>query len=184
MTWLLLLGACTTPAAPDPAEALAAERAESAGKALAGRLEERVLRALTEGGPVGAVDACHLEAPGLTAEVSRGRGVRAGRSSLRLRNPANAGPDWVQAWLTAQGERPAEGLAPVVQVASTAEGKVSRRIQPIAIKPPCLLCHGEPAQVAPEVRAALRERYPQDQALGYRLGDLRGALWVEIPVGG
>lgn len=56
-------------------------------------------------------------------------------------------------------------------------------IHPIAIEAPCLACHGPADGLAPEIRAKLTAAYPQDPATGYALGDLRGALWAEAPVG-
>ena len=45
----------------------------------------------------------------------------------------------------------------------------------------CLACHG--SEVSPEVREAIAARYPGDRATGFAVGDLRGALWVEVPAG-
>ena len=39
------------------------------------------------------------------------------------------------------------------------------------------------AAMPQELRDALSKHYPQDQATGYRNGDLRGALWAEAPLG-
>ena len=52
---------------------------------------------------------------------------------------------------------------------------------PILLQPECEMCHGEPAAVAEEVRARIDEHYPDDQALGFTAGDLRGWFWVEVP---
>ena len=49
----------------------------------------------------------------------------------------------------------------------------------IATEPLCVACHG--TEVAPEVRATILAHYPDDGATGFSLGDLRGALWVEVP---
>ena len=51
--------------------------------------------------------------------------------------------------------------------------------EPLVIQPVCLTCHG--AEVGPEIKAAIAERYPQDQATGYKLGELRGVIWAELP---
>jgi hypothetical protein len=37
-------------------------------------------------------------------------------------------------------------------------------------------------QLSPEVRAALAEQYPDDQATGFEVGDLRGAFIVTGPL--
>jgi len=45
-----------------------------------------------------------------------------------------------------------------------------------------LQCHGARDKLAPGVADALKELYPQDQATGYAVGDLRGAVSVKIPI--
>lgn len=162
--------------APDPALAAAGAAGQEFGTRLKGRLQE----AMAAGGPPEGIDVCTVAAPAIAAEVRTKHGVKLGRSSLRLRNPGNVGPDWVMAWLRETGERPAEGLAPVkVVVDGTA-----RVLVPIAVEPVCVTCHGPAEGLAPEVKAALAATYPQDAATGYAVGDLRGALWVEAPAKG
>lgn len=189
MLWLLL--ACSEPApppaspaapppaaapVPDPALARAAAAGQEFGATLKGRLQE----AMAAGGPPQAIAVCSEAAPAVAAEMGTKHGVKIGRSSLRLRNPANAGPEWVQAWLRSAGERPAEGLTPVKEVVDG----TARVLVPIAVEPVCVNCHGPAEGLAPEVKSTLAERYPQDRATGYAVGDLRGALWVEAPAGG
>ncbi len=56
-------------------------------------------------------------------------------------------------------------------------------MKPIFIAgPACLQCHGAPDVLVGGVAAALRELYPDDQVTGYTVGDLRGAISVEIPI--
>ena len=52
-------------------------------------------------------------------------------------------------------------------------------VEPIRLLPQCLACHGE--QIAPDVAARLHELYPDDQATGFAVGDLRGVFWIEYP---
>lgn len=168
------------PAAAD-AGSEALRRAESAAAELGKTLKGRLQTSLKEDGPAAALQMCSTEAATLTAHVATSSQVRTGRSSLRLRNPGNAGPDWVTAWLDSQGERPAQGVAPVSRVDTLPDGtRLARVIKPLEVGAPCLLCHG--ATLAPDVQDALSLRYPRDQAVGYAAGDLRGALWAEAPV--
>ncbi|MFT4974681.1 MAG: hypothetical protein ACI8S6_000564 [Myxococcota bacterium] len=169
-------------AVTDPAlleiEAVAA--AEAAAKAAGGALKKRLMSALAEGGPEHAVGVCADEAQGLTALSLVGQRARAGRASLRTRNPGNVGPEWVAAWLTEQGERPAAGVTGLSSAHRDGDVVVGRFLAPIPVEAPCLSCHGGPDQIAPAVAAVLSERYPKDQAVGYAEGDLRGALWAEV----
>jgi hypothetical protein len=45
---------------------------------------------------------------------------------------------------------------------------------------PCLACHGDPEAIDPQVKRLLAERYPDDTAVGYKPGDLRGAVSVSV----
>ena len=47
----------------------------------------------------------------------------------------------------------------------------------------CLKCHGEPGKdIAPEHAALIDELYTEDQAKGFKLGQLRGAWRVDFPM--
>jgi hypothetical protein len=190
--WLSALLACESPAAAPPAEpappatataaqapgtreALAFARGAEAAQKLGGELKQRLQAAMQQGGPEAAIAVCADHAQQITA-AAQADGVQVGRSSLRLRNPKNAAPEWVQAWLIAQGERPVAGLEPLREV----EGGKARLLRPIGVEPLCVTCHGPAASLPPDVSTLLKQRYPDDRAVGYAPGDLRGALWAEV----
>ncbi|MBW2258336.1 MAG: DUF3365 domain-containing protein [Deltaproteobacteria bacterium] len=156
--------------------------AKGAAKQLGTVLKERLLTVVKEEGASAAMEVCSSEAQERTAEVAAEKGIHVGRASLRLRNPENTAPPWVQEWLEAQGERKAEGLDPFVRVDDTDAGRRARVLMPIGVEEDCLLCHGPHETLAPDVRETLAQRYPTDQATGYAVGDLRGALWAEAEV--
>jgi len=152
-------------------------------RAVGAELKGRLVSTMNAEGPVAALHVCATNAQTLTAEVARAEGVLVGRSSLRLRNPANAAPPWVAAWLQERGERPAEGVQGTVRTATREDGvEVVRVLKPLAVEAPCVVCHGPPEGRSAELTAALTERYPDDRAHGYAVGDLRGAMWAEAPV--
>ncbi len=152
----------------EAAEQEALRRAREAVGKLKATLKGRLQVAMKEGGPIAAIQVCASEAQKLTDQVAREAGVKVGRASLRLRNPANAGPPWVRKWLQAQGERSAEGVRGFERI----EWGEARVLQPLAVGPLCLNCHGAPEQLDPKVREVLAERYPEDRATGYRPGDM------------
>jgi hypothetical protein len=125
-------------------------------------------------GPVEAIAACRVRAPEIADSLSRD-GIRVGRTSDRLRNPSNVGPDWVAPILEAYAASPADRAPRTVALPDGRSGYV----EPIRVQPPCLTCHGE--NLAPDVASRIRELYPADRAVGYRVGDLRGVFWVEFP---
>ena len=50
-------------------------------------------------------------------------------------------------------------------------------VEPILLQPLCTACHGE--KISKEVAIIIDEMYPEDQAVGFKTGDLRGVFWVE-----
>jgi hypothetical protein len=153
----------------------AVRRAQGAIATLRMRLKQRLEATLASGDAAAAVEVCAEEAPALREAVARDMGVRLGRASLRRRNPAPAAPDWVAAWLSAQGERAAVGVTAQVEVV----GQTARVLEPIPVGPACVTCHGAPEARSPALAAALARRYPDDAASGYAEGALRGAFWAE-----
>ncbi len=152
---------------------------EAAGPEALMPFKRALMGALTAGleeGPVAAVEACHLVAPGLPAEQAA-RGFEVGRASDRLRNPDNRAPAWVAPVLEAMltGAEPAEG-----RHVALADGR-SGWVEPIRTGPMCLQCHG--SAISDEVASALDARYPADEARGYAAGDLRGVFWI-VPAAG
>ncbi len=134
-------------------------------------------KALVEGlssGPAEAIDACRVEAPALAAQFST-NDVVVGRSSHRLRNPANHGPAWIEDTLAYYVDNPGERTPVVVTLD---EGRAGY-IEPIDTAPLCLACHGKVLE--PSVRETIETLYPDDEATGFDAGDLRGVFWVEFP---
>jgi cytochrome c553 len=52
---------------------------------------------------------------------------------------------------------------------------------PIRLVALCATCHGDATTIPAPVQERLAALYPQDQATGFRDGDLRGWFWVEVP---
>lgn len=184
---LLAAAACAAaPAAPGPsAAAFDAERAPPALAPLVtrasdavDRLQRTLSRRLVEvlADAPGAVLVCRDEAPAIAAEVAQAQGVALGRTSHRLRSPANAPRPWVRPALAAAAGRPgAEARAVAFDL-----GDRIGYLRPIVVGAPCLRCHGPPETISPGVRAALQGSYPADQATGFEAGDLRGFFWAEV----
>lgn len=171
-----------SPAAPQPemppplsaAQQVQQQVALAARDALASRLGGKLMDALGASGPAGAIGVCQDEAPRIAAEVSEQFGVSIGRTSFRLRNAKNAPPEWAQALVDARQADPQFIPLPAGQLGA---------LLPIRLRAECLLCHGPQEQVLPEIRDALAARYPEDQATGFNVDDLRGWFWVSVPAG-
>ena len=105
-------------------------------------------------------------------------GVEMGRTSHLLRNPANAPQPWVEPLLAAYVADPELSEPRAVRLGDSRFGYV----EPIRTINLCINCHG-PA-VEEELLAEIRSLYPEDQATGFKVGDLRGLFWVTMPLGG
>ena len=158
------------------------DQARSAADALGMQLQGRLLAALEEGGATQAVEVCSVEAQEIARSLSEDDHL-VRRVSLRTRNPANDPDGYERAvleeWEAVWGaeEVPGESWEVVAR-----EGRPTLRyLRPIPVAGPCTTCHGEPDQMAPEVLALIRRLYPEDRAVGYAAGDLRGAISVSIP---
>jgi hypothetical protein len=164
---------------PPPAEALA--RAEQVADALGSELMSTLTEELLEGGPVGAVRVCSEVAPEVAASHSID-GVVVRRVSLKVRNPADSPDDHERKVLEQFAAQLARGeaLEPHAEVVEQNGQRTLRYLRPIKIMEPCLNCHGSREQMEPELLKLLDERYPNDAAVDYREGDLRGAFSVSV----
>ena len=164
----------------------AAGRADAAVDMLMRELMSRLRSALDEGGPAKAVRVCGDVAQDVTKAVAENGGVHIRRTSLRTRNPDNAPDAFEREWLEAAAEAMREGnaVSPTYQVVDLEDGgRELRHLRPIVFPGGmCSQCHGSEDEIAPEVRALLAERYPEDRVIGFRPGDLRGAFSVRVPL--
>ena len=133
-------------------------------------------RKVTAVGPAMALASCHIAGTALASQLSR-RGVDAGRTSARLRDPANAPRPWAAAIVARYADQPAARVDGFVVDLGNRVGV----LQPVREQAICLQCHGPVEQLRPDVRARLAERYPADRATGFREGDIHGWFWVELP---
>ena len=153
-------------------------------QSFAGALQERLTSAMAAGGPAAAIEVCKIAAPEVAAAASHALGWRIGRTSLKLRNPANAPDAWELAVLRKFEARRAAGEDPArfdhAEFVAGDGKRTFRYMKAIGTQPVCTLCHG--AHVAPEVAARLDALYPEDRARGFEVGDLRGAFSIVQPV--
>jgi hypothetical protein len=168
----------TYPIKDTPAELRpAVQRGELILLSIQNAVLSELTRELSERGPGGAIRVCHMSATTVINRVAREEGIAAGRTSARLRTPSNAPKPWAAPIVARYVDRPAAGLDGFVVDLGPAVGVM----RPIAHRAICAPCHGREDQLTPKVRDELTERYPKDHATGFKDGDLRGWLWVEVP---
>ncbi len=174
--WLATALLATTFCAAQASELLVSDPQVGEASAVAlvfmSRLKPRLQSAVQAGPPAEAIAVCAQEAPDIAAQLSRETGWSVNRVSLQPRNP-NALPDaWERAQLQAFDQIVAAGGRPS-WVAAEIDGQV-RFMAPQRVDGVCLLCHGE--AIDADTTAALRRLYPGDRAVGYKPGDVRGAI--------
>jgi hypothetical protein len=164
--------------APDP------RLAEARGlvKAFVGEMKPLLVSTVQEQGPAAAIDICADKAPGIAERLAADSGWSIRRVSLQPRNVDTATPDaWEREVLAALADKLAAGAeTPQLNHAEVVDGRF-RYMQGQPVEGVCLLCHGTDADISSDVRAALAQRYPDDRATGYGLGDLRGAISLQAP---
>jgi len=161
------------------------ERSRAAVKEFGGNLQAALKSAFAEGGPVNAIRVCNIHAPEIAAEISEKRGWEVGRTSLKVRNPTNAPDAWESAVLEDFEARKAAGRDPAklehAEIVTGPEGeRVFRYMKAIPTGGICITCHGE--SIAPEVIAVIDALYPEDEARGFAVGDIRGAFTIREPL--
>jgi len=148
-------------------------------------LKTELIAAMQQGGPEQAVDVCRVRAPEIAARLSSESGAEVGRTALRVRNPANRPDELEQAVLhrlAAVFSPDATGAPPEALLeVRTSQGVERIYLRAIPMQPPCLTCHGK--ALSPALAAAIRADYPDDQATGFDVGELRGAVTVRWPSG-
>lgn len=177
----------TLPAAQLAADEQAqrAEQSRAVIKAFAGGLKGELKGALKEGGPSQAIEVCNIKAPGIAQDLSQKHGWQIGRTSLKPRNEANVPDAWERGVLEKFEQRKAAGEDPKkmehYEVALMNGKQVFRYMKAIpTAEKPCLTCHG--SNINPEVAAIIDKLYPNDQARGYKAGDIRGAFTIIQPM--
>jgi len=182
-TALAVVSVLASPAASMTEGERALSKGRTAASTLSESLREKLVASLKDSGPEGAMTVCSYQAQALTREVGEKQGVRVGRTSLKLRNPKNAPDAWERQVLARLQEQAVAGNLPdeVFEPAVMDGKKVFRYAMPMKIAPACIGCHGNLSQVPAEVRRMLAERYPSDQATGYKLGELRGIVTAVVP---
>ncbi len=172
LTGLLLclcLVACEAKTA-EPAPADFAQRADAATKRFGRELQAALKGAIAEGGPEHAIGLCNHMAPQITSSHTKD-GLRLRRVGVRVRNHKTNVP--TDAERAAMMKLTRE--APTTVATLNLKRKFLRAIY--VDSPLCLNCHG--TNIKPKVKEKLDELYPEDEATGFFLGDLRGAFVVE-----
>lgn len=202
MAWttlgLLGLLGCSKPASTpiDPPTAATVPTPEQTeitlrrGRAIAaetfGLLRTNLQTAIQSGGISNALPFCSLAASPLTASMAEKHGVTLRRVTHKARQPSGKASEPELALLTHF-----ESLMTAASITNPPPPVVTNLVPgtltffaPIVIGAElCLKCHGEPGtDIAQADLDVIRKLYPQDEATGFKLGQLRGAWRIDFPM--
>nr|VFK47191.1 MAG: Protein of unknown function (DUF3365) [Candidatus Kentron sp. TC]VFK47470.1 MAG: Protein of unknown function (DUF3365) [Candidatus Kentron sp. TC]VFK60494.1 MAG: Protein of unknown function (DUF3365) [Candidatus Kentron sp. TC] len=180
---LLSIVSHSTISMDDAGERIAANRQVT--KELFTVLKGELEKALETSTPANAIPVCKTKVPQIgKAFKEKYPGWTIGRTSLKTRNPANAPDEWEKGVLEDFEARKVAGEDPkAIEHSAFVEKdgvQVFRYMKAIPTLEVCTLCHGAP--LIPDVAAKLDELYPEDQARGFEIGDIRGAFSFMQPV--
>lgn len=141
-------------------------------------LSTQLKQAMQTGGVEQAAGFCNVVALPLTDSLSKQYDAKIKRTSLKLRNPLNA-PDSLELTMLKIYDQMSKMRNPVLvpKILEKGEDEI-QFFAPILIKnETCLKCHGVLGQTMKEEDYAyIKQHYPDDQATGYKMDQLRG-MW-------
>ena len=105
--------------------------------------------------------------------------IKVRRTALKVRNPKNK-PDATDIKVMEQMEAAMkDGTFRKKPTVVEVDG-VNRVYVPLVVEKGCLKCHGPVDKIDPKVREIIAKKYPEDKAVGFKEGDLRGVVVAEI----
>lgn len=148
-------------------------------KTLGGNL----MKALKEEGIAHAAEFCKLQADPLVDSLETANSVVIRRATLKPRNQENMADSLEESVIMGYMEQIKSGQAELKpELVKTSTGDV-HFFAPIKIPAPmCLKCHGKLGEtLSEEDYKNIKELYPDDKAIGYEKGDLRGIWNIKFP---
>lgn len=160
-------------------EEQAIQKGSSVAAALVQKLGGELKNQMQTSGATGALHFCSQNAQVLTDQIGKESGAQVKRVSLKNRNPINSASLEEKAILNEWEKLQNSGKAlPSHEIKANAQYTYYK---PILINnEACLKCHGDIASDSPLAKD-IRATYPEDKAVGYKMGDLRGMIVVTFP---
>lgn len=138
---------------------------------------------IEEGGLSNAVEFCSKEAQKITDSINaKYPDIKIKRVSLDVRNPQNS-PDASEKKVVELFNTLKENnleMTPFIQKVTETNYRFYKPI--ILNREVCLKCHGSDSDLDKGVKPLLTKLYPNDRAINYKLGDIRGAFVVDVKV--
>jgi len=150
-------------------------------KTLMQTLGKNMKKHMKKGGVMDALSFCSEEAYTLTQRVNKKlpKGVTAKRISTNYRNPSNTPTANELIILNSLKTLQESNVILPKYLVEKVDTHTYKYYKPLVIKKQvCLKCHGKVKNI--DLKRAINERYPLDKAMGYKMGDLRGAVVITI----
>ncbi len=188
--WVSLTGIASAQNTSPPAslDHLTIESTRAMANELLSQLGQKLKSTMSSEGPEAAVSVCKEASPSIAKTLSSKNGAQMTRVGTRVRNPSMGTPNqWQKDALTQFESRLTQGETPATmeywQVVNIDDGKRELHYaKAIMVQPMCLSCHGATSEIPASLSEKIRIEYPQDQATGYSVGKLRGAVVVSKPL--
>jgi nitrate reductase cytochrome c-type subunit len=146
-------------------------------------LKGEVVKNMKANGPVSTAYFCYKNAEKLTKKVNATykKGISVKRISLKNRDknnyPSSKDEIAMLKKLSAQAKAGKKLPKLIVEKISDNHYKVYK---PIFVGKKCIVCHGDAKHRSKEAYKIIKEKYPNDKAVGYKVGDFRGAFVANI----
>lgn len=140
-------------------------------------LGSNLIKAVNEGGVAHAIEFCSLNAYPLVDSLEEKYSAIIRRASHKSRNPNDNPTEYEAKKIEQYQELMKTGIVGEPDV-ELLDGKTLVYTKPIILdNQVCLNCHGIPGQqIVPESLDLIKVLYPEDKAVGFQVGDLRG-IW-------
>ncbi|WP_077340816.1 Tll0287-like domain-containing protein [Pseudocolwellia agarivorans] len=154
------------------------QQARSLVKSFGSDLKQVLKTAMQTEGPLKALEVCNLQAKPIADKNSSVSPWNIGRTSLRVRNENNIADEWETSVLQQFEKRKKAGEdlknMEYSEIIKSGDKSVYRYMKPIPTAGLCLTCHG--TKLSNDVHDKVKALYPEDKAIGFNVGDIRGAF--------
>lgn len=144
-------------------------------------LSSNLKQAMKKGGVEYALKFCNIEAMPLTDSLSEHYGIELRRASHQPRNPVNRA-DSLEMETVKKYLRQIQKNEKLKPATYAHENTISFHAPIRITNPLCLNCHGEPGtDIAQSDFETIQKLYPEDEATGFKMGELRGIWSIDFP---
>ena len=158
-----------------------AQEARSLVKAYGSDLKHVLKTSMKSEGPIKALEVCNTQAGPIAKQNSSLSSWDIARTSLKVRNENNAPDEWEFTVLHQFEKRKAAGenlkTMEYAETVQQGDKSVYRYMKPIPTAGVCVQCHG--GNVGDEITKKVALLYPNDNATGFNIGDIRGAFSLQ-----